>query len=125
MGLDMSLYAVDAETGEPVEVIYWRKANAIHNWFVRKVQNGRDNCEEYSVTREKLLELQTLCKDVLANPSQAPTLLPTRPGFFFGSYEYDEYYFTCLTYTIEKIEEALADETLARDAMQFFYRSSW
>jgi len=39
------------------QVGYWRKANAIHNWFVENVQDGEDNCREYYVSREKLEEL--------------------------------------------------------------------
>src|SRR6187549_2040929 len=31
------------------QVAYWRKANAIHRWFVEKVQGGKDDCENYEV----------------------------------------------------------------------------
>ena len=30
-------------------VAYWRKANAIHKWFVDHVQDGVDDCGEYYV----------------------------------------------------------------------------
>lgn len=43
---------------------YWRKANAIHNWFVNNVQEGVDDCKEYWVSIEKLQELLDLCKKV-------------------------------------------------------------
>lgn len=43
------------------EVVYWRKANAIHKWFVDNVQNGEDNCENYFVSNEKLKELYDTC----------------------------------------------------------------
>ena len=39
---------------------YWRKANQIHDWFVRNVQSGEDNCRDYHVSREKLEELKNL-----------------------------------------------------------------
>ena len=29
------------------EVLMWRKANAIHNWFVQNVQKGVDDCGVY------------------------------------------------------------------------------
>ena len=45
---------------------YWRKANAIHSWFVQNVQDGVDNCETYQVTREQLEELVKACQTVLA-----------------------------------------------------------
>jgi hypothetical protein len=28
------------------EVACWRKANAIHQWFVGNVQRGKDDCQE-------------------------------------------------------------------------------
>lgn len=42
-------------------VAYWRKANAIHNWFVENIQNGVDDCGTYEVTKEKLEELLHTC----------------------------------------------------------------
>lgn len=47
------------------DVAYWRKANAIHNWFVQNVQDGEDNCGEYPVSKEKLLELLNAVNVVL------------------------------------------------------------
>lgn len=49
-----------------VTVGYWRKANAIHRWFVEKVQNGQDDCGDYGVTREQLVELRETCERALA-----------------------------------------------------------
>lgn len=45
---------------------YWRKANQIHNWFVQNIQNGKDDCECYELTKdncEKLLELCIMVRD--------------------------------------------------------------
>ena len=39
------------------EVMYWRKANHIHAWFVKNVQDGIDNCAEYYVSPDNLREL--------------------------------------------------------------------
>lgn len=33
-------------------VAYWRKANQIHDWFVKNVQDGIDECQEAYVPRE-------------------------------------------------------------------------
>ena len=63
------------------------------------VQNGNDDCGSYYVSREKLGNLLDVCNDVLAHPSRAAKLLPTRSGFFFGSYDYDESYFIDLKRT--------------------------
>ena len=45
------------------EAGYWRKANAIHGWFVDNVQDGMDDCKEYYVSREKLKELLGLVNE--------------------------------------------------------------
>lgn len=47
------------------EVAYWRKANAIHQWFVEHVQDGNDDCKEYRASEAQLRELLSLCRQVL------------------------------------------------------------
>jgi hypothetical protein len=59
MGLDMYL-GVRTEDGI-TEVGYWRKANAVHGWFVRECADGVDECQEIPVSKIKLLELQAHC----------------------------------------------------------------
>jgi hypothetical protein len=105
-----------------VEVAYWRKSNQIHNWFVQNVQFNKDDCNEYNVSREKLEELLGLCKEVKADSSLAAYLLPSTDGFFFGSTEYDEYYFNDIDETIEQLERILKKVPKEWD---FTYRSSW
>ena len=74
MGLDMSLYRQKRNRGklsarirwnEATEVAYWRKANAIHKWFVDNIQDHQDDCGEYIVPREKLVELLETVEEVL------------------------------------------------------------
>ena len=103
------------------EVGYWRKANAIHNWFVQNVQEGEDDCKSYYVSRESLEELKNLCQRVLVDNKLAQELLPPTSGFFFGSTEPDEYYFTDLRSTIEIIDRALA----LPNGWVIGYQSSW
>lgn len=43
---------------------YWRKANAIHKWFVDNIQNGEDDCKNYYVDIDNLEELLNKCKEV-------------------------------------------------------------
>lgn len=50
---------------------YWRKANAIHGWFIRECANGVDNCEDIYVSREKLVELRDECMKALADRDKA------------------------------------------------------
>lgn len=44
---------------------YWRKANAIHQWFVDNVQEGEDDCGEYPVSEDDLRNLLWLVTKVL------------------------------------------------------------
>ena len=56
----------DAKISEITErIAYWRKANAIHAWFVNNVQDGVDECQQASFSVEKMQELVDLCKLVL------------------------------------------------------------
>lgn len=111
-----------------VNVAYWRKANAIHDWFVQNVQDGSDDCKTYHVPREKLQELEELCRRVVqsGDPEVAAELLPTASGFFFGGTEYDEYYFEQIDWTAKRLAEILTklpDGGL--DGADFYYNSSW
>ena len=122
MGLDMFLEGIFEQDGENVreQVIYWRKSNQVHNWFVVNAQDGEDNCQPHSVSREQLEELRDLCRAVLADNDKAEELLPTRRGFFFGAIDYDEWYYYDLQYTVEKIDEVLKD-----DRYLYFEYCSW
>ena len=102
---------------------YWRKANQIHKWFVDNCQDGVDECQETYVDREQLKQLRDTCKEVLADPKKAPSLLPVASGFFFGSTEYDDWYKQDLEYTVERIDKILGDPALAK--CDFYYQSSW
>lgn len=105
------------------EAAYWRKANAIHYWFVKNVQGGRDDCNEYELTRDSLKELVAVCKEVLGNIEKAGELLPPCPGFFFGSSDIDSYYFDQLRYTVEELSSILNNESLKN--VTYTYQSSW
>jgi len=104
------------------EVGYWRKANAIHVWFVKNVQNGQDDCREYYVGPEKLKELLDECKVVLKYENDkylASKRLPTQSGFFFGCTDYDEWYYEDLKRTEKILENAL------QEGGDYYYSSSW
>ena len=102
------------------EIGYWRKANAIHKWFVENVQDGEDDCKEYVVNKENIEKLLKLCKLTKENPKMARKFLPTASGFFFGDVDYDEYYFECINDTIKFCEEALKSPNV-----RIIYSSSW
>lgn len=106
------------------EVAYWRKANAIHEWFVDNVQGGEDNCDAHrELTRSDLLTLRDLAHEVYTNPDLAEALLPTQSGFFFGSTSYDEWYFDNLKNTIDQIDNILKTTDFNTEAL--YYVSSW
>ena len=104
-------------------VAYWRKANAIHQWFVDNVQDGVDECQEAHVPREKLQELMELCEKIVADPESGEDLLPTQGGFFFGSTEYDDWYMADVKHTAERIKKILDDSAFAKS--DFYYQATW
>lgn len=104
---------------------YWRKANHIHAWFVNNVQDGVDECQVADVPEAKLIELRDVCKQVLADHSLAPSLLPRQQGFLFGGDEYDEWYFRDLEDTVEILDRALDPDNKVSKYDSFSYHSSW
>lgn len=139
------------------DVMYWRKANHIHGWFVGNVQNGNDNCGSYHVDDEKLRELLEVCEKVIKasklvdgkvyegtvydrdhpnglvqraagkvieDGTIAKALLPTREGFFFGHYEYDEDYLNDVKATRDWAKRTLADSKAGVPG-EIYYSSSW
>lgn len=104
-------------------VAYWRKVNAIHQWFVNECGDGEDNCKPYYVAREQLIELRDLCQQVVDNPDDAEEHLPPQAGFFFGGTGVDEWYFTGLKETIEKLDKVLNNSKF--DEWDFQYQASW
>ena len=108
--------------GIRIDAMYWRKANAIHGWFVENVQGGEDNCMQYPVSRHDLEQLLTICRMILADRKLAEEYLPVTEGFFFGSYDYDDWYFKDL----EETEAALVSILEEFDEQYWFtYQSSW
>ena len=117
MGLDMMLVHDGNEIG------YWRKANAIHKWFVDNVQDGVDDCGKYKVTKEQLIRLRDECNQVLNDSLLAESLLPTQSGFFFGETVYEDGYYVSLDYTMEIINDILENKSYCLDDL--YYSSSW
>lgn len=129
--------------------IYWRKANAIHNWFVANVQHGNDDCGIYEVYVDDLVKLHDLCQEVLEStelvdaemgqkledPTVAMELLPT-VKVFFGGTDYDQWYWWDIQFTERKLAKLLdclepsgGWRVIHKDEpdwyVTFSYRSSW
>lgn len=111
-------------------VKYWRKANAIHGWFVNNIQGGNDNCHEHWVRRSDLEELYQVCNEIMNIPegvereALAMKLLPPVGGFFFGSTIIDEWYWKDLKETLEMLESEL-DNIKDNYEISYKYQSSW
>lgn len=105
-----------------VKVAYWRKCNQIHKWFVENCQGGIDDQRSSYVGRQKLTNLIELCEQVLANNDEAHDLLPTEGGCFFGSTDYDDWYFEELKDTVNQLKSVLKNTP---DDWDFSYQSSW
>lgn len=69
---------------------YFRKVNFLFEFF-----SGSLNEDETTavITRWEMEELIEKCEFVLNNRDKASEILPTCDGFFFGSLDYDDYYF--------------------------------
>ena len=112
-----------------VTVAYWRKANQVHNWFVKNCQGGEDNCQKTYVPREKLQELLDTCCELLRfkdsgdEKEVVEKTLPPTAGFFFGSIEIDDWYWQDIEDTITQLEKVLGNPELAN--MSFYYEASW
>lgn len=104
------------------EVMYWRKFNALHKWFVDNVQEGVDDCKESFVDESDLKMLLETLTYVYENKDSAETILPTAQGFFFGSDEVDEYYWEEVKSTIIQLKDLLEEDN---KGASFYYRSSW
>ncbi|CEE91897.1 hypothetical protein [Xenorhabdus koppenhoeferi] len=94
MGLDIHFLADDKndiqnDVNEKTEVGYFRKVNSLFDWIETKVQ-PIDNCTTILISKDVLMELALVLDNL--TPDNCRELFPTREGFFFGSTEYDKYY---------------------------------
>ena len=122
MGLDMSLMQrIRKEENiedTDIELVYWRKANAIHSFFVG--EKDYESCDVIEVSKEMLIELLNKCEEVIKNKDKAEDILPSCAGFFFGSTLYEDYYFQDLQDTIDKITPIISDEDI-KDGELYYY----
>lgn len=162
MGLDM--YLIKRKRSNKVlteddlwefedELIYWRKANAIHRFFC---ENGEEISEQvsYKIPKSVLVDLLNKCKtilnivekepgevlsrdyyqdgkhiieykdgEVIANKEELEAILPTQSGFFFGSTDYDDWYLE----NIERTRDTLANiiDSIDFEKDDIYYLASW
>ena len=122
VGLDRKALSDGAPGVEvSVNIGYWRKANAIHKWFVDNVQGGVDDCQLYSAKRSDLKELHRQVTEAISNKDGS--VLPPKSGFFFGSLEIDQWYWADLKATSVMLNRILNDK--AFEGFDFYYQASW
>jgi hypothetical protein len=103
-----------------IDLGYWRKANAIHAYFVDNISGGLDECQEMYLDRSDLIDLLDKCSQVMANKDKASEILPTKSGFFFGDTEYNNGYFDDIQLTIDILQAALKYDNIG-----YYYQASW
>lgn len=129
-------------------VMYWRKANAIHAWFLNKrgprTGDGQviDDCRPIDVDIDDLRELLSTARGAIAayqagDFDKCMELLQPVPGFFFGSTDIDDWYLRDLQDTVAGLEHIIkaydAEEALTKTTPEhrglwlpsFTYRASW
>ena len=125
----------DAYSGITLEynAAQWRKANGIHRWMNENLAGGEmDNCQSYPIDSDQLTKLRDACNRVIAakhngvqEVAEEYGLYPME-GFFFGTYDFDEWYFRDLEYTVETINRLDRAGALNPDSdVTFTYRAWW
>lgn len=109
---------------------YWRKANAVHAWFVDQCQGGVDECQESDpIHVERLAELRSRCAKALelyeaGDHRGAGEQMAPRPGFFFGGTDLDEGWAYDMRDTVEQVERVV-HQAIEVGGVEFVYQSSW
>ena len=103
------------------QIGYWRKFNALHHYIVENFADGEDDCRLIYLYRERIEQILQVLKTIKQDKSRANELLPTQSGFFFGSTDYDEWYWEDVEYSIELFETVLK---LPKE-YSIYYQASW
>ena len=87
---------------------YFRKVNFLMYFFAYY-----GNEEYKKINKDELMELQERCVKVLEYRDEdiSKHLLETCGGFFFGSTEYDDMYYTDVKYVLEWVKKVLYELT--------------
>lgn len=75
------------------------------------------------VTKEKMNDLYNLCLQILTKKADPYDILPTRPGCFFGSTAYDDFYYYELDQTKSTLENLIKNINFETHYLK--YQCSW
>lgn len=124
MGLDQNWLVKIGENdeGEPeyAEIAYHRKFNALEGfmserWAEKSGQSAEEfNCEYLTITPEILDKLEATIKEDKLEPT---------PGFFFGTYEKDEWYRKDVENLVQEVLPKVREHL--KDGDHVVYTSWW
>lgn len=119
MGLDIFLTKKKRS-----EIGYFRKVNFLVKFFERK---GFDVLNQIPlvIKKEDAEELLSKCEEVLKDRSKGPELLPTMSGFFFGSTDYDDYYYDNVEAVRDYVKDKLLPEFDALKEGEYICFETW
>lgn len=99
---------------------YFRKVNFIFAYYENK---GKMQNEWYALTdADDIDDLISRCEQVLKDHDLANALLPTQSGFFFGSTDYDEWYFSDVKDCLRQMKKY---RKLLKDGVTGYVIFSW
>ena len=119
MGLDIYLIK-----NKRSEIGYFRKVNFLVKFFEKK---GFDvsNQTPLVIKKKDAEELLSKCEEVLKDRSKGPELLPTMSGFFFGSTDYDDYYYDDVEEVRDYVKDKLLPEFDTLEEEENIYFETW
>ena len=124
-GSDESLSEIDTRRLESVEELNGR-ISVLQEKLPESNDSERLNriLGELESSKEAIAALVKRTGTSSVDPSQ---ILPTQGGFFFGSTDYDEYYYSDLEHTVQVLEKILNHPGIPKDdySWSFIYRASW
>lgn len=99
---------------------YFRKVNSIYAYFADRLDN-----EMCVVTKSDIIDIMNKAIQVLAKHDEEASkdLLPTQGGFFFGSTDYDDWYYQDMITILNEFGKLLKDWTDDNDIV--FVYMSW
>ena len=122
------------ESMEREEVAYFRKVNLLLPFFGYK-----ENCTYLTITKDQVEDLIGTCSNVLDHFSKlyqyydkkviynkeewidyCQETLPNQDGFFFGSYEYDEWYLDKVEHVKKLFEEVIENVDWERQDLTMY-----
>ncbi len=110
-GQDASLLEV---SGVTVRVGYWRKFDALHRWFVGKVQAGVDDCRPAFVSVDILIELEEQLERASDDPASISGRFTADADVTLEGGEVD--------YTLKVLHHA---KQLQEQGWDIYYSASW